>query len=438
MSVREGELRARILELTRELIRERFSSAAPFVPGETPIGYSGRVYDEEEVVRLVDSSLDFWLTLGPKGKAFESAVAAFLGMPHAVYVNSGSSANLLALSLLTSPKLEERLRPGDEVITVAASFPTTINPILQVGCVPVFLDVELDTGNVDARRLEEAVGTRTRAVLLAHALGNPFDVDTVLDVCSRRGLSLVEDNCDALGATYRGRKTGTFGLASTLSFFPAHQMTTGEGGMVLVKEARHRRIVESFRDWGRDCWCEAGHDNTCRKRFGWQLGTLPEGYDHKYTYSHVGYNLKPLELQAAIGLAQVEKLPSFVEARRSNHAALLDELRKWAHFVVLPRTTAESEPSWFGFLMVRRPDAPFTRSDLVSYLEAAGIQTRQLFCGNALRQPAYRDVPHRVVGSLDNTDRIMTDGVFLGVYPGIDDARLRHLTETLHAFFGRY
>lgn len=438
MSEREAELRERILELTRELVRERLGSAPPFVPGRTTIGYSGRVYDEEEVARLVDSSLDFWLTLGTKGKAFESAVAAFVGMPHAVYVNSGSSANLLALSLLTSPRLEEPLRPGDEVITVAASFPTTINPILQVGCVPVFLDVELDTGNVDARRLEEAIGPRTRAVILAHALGNPFDLETVLDVCARRGLFLVEDNCDALGATWRGQKTGTFGVASTLSFFPAHQMTTGEGGMVLVKEARHRRIVESFRDWGRDCWCEAGHDNTCRKRFGWQLGSLPEGYDHKYTYSHVGYNLKPLELQAAIGLAQIEKLPGFVAARRRNHAALRVALERWAHFVVLPRASTESEPSWFGFLMVRRPDAPFRRVDLVNWLEAAGIQTRQLFCGNALRQPAYRDIPHRVVGTLANTDRIMEDGLFLGVYPGIDEVRLRHVADTLHAFFGRF
>ncbi len=438
MTERETDLRARILELTRELIRERLASTPPFVPGETPAGYAGRVYDEEEVVRLVDSSLDFWLTLGPKGKAFEEAVAAYQGMPHAVYVNSGSSANLLALSLLTSPKLEEPLKPGDEVITVAAGFPTTINPILQVGCVPVFLDVEVDTGNVDTRRLEEAIGPRTRAVFLAHALGNPFDLDTVLDVCSRHRLLLLEDNCDALGATYRGRKTGSFGTVSTLSFFPAHHMTTGEGGMVLVKEGRHRKIVESFRDWGRDCWCEAGHDDTCRKRFGWQLGTLPAGYDHKYTYSHIGYNLKPLELQAAIGLAQIEKLPSFVEARRRNHALLLEQMERWRHFVVLHRPTPGADPSWFGFLLVRRPEAPFQRSDLVAWLEERRIQTRQLFCGNALRQPAYRDIPHRVVDTLANTDRIMTDGLFLGVYPGIDEPRLRHIVDTLHAFFRRF
>ncbi len=438
MTERENGLRARILELTRELIRERLASTLPFVPGETATGYAGRVYDEEEVVRLVDSSLDFWLTLGPKGKAFEEAVAAYQGMPHAVYVNSGSSANLLALSLLTSPKLEEPLKPGDEVITVAAGFPTTINPILQVGCVPVFLDVEVDTGNVDTRRLEEAIGPRTRAVFLAHALGNPFDLDTVLDVCSRHRLLLLEDNCDALGATYRGRKTGSFGTVSTLSFFPAHHMTTGEGGMVLVKEGRHRKIVESFRDWGRDCWCEAGHDDTCRKRFGWKLGSLPAGYDHKYTYSHIGYNLKPLELQAAIGLAQIEKLPSFVEARRRNHALLLEQMERWRHFVVLHRPTPGAEPSWFGFFLVRRPEAPFQRSDLVAWLEERRIQTRQLFCGNALRQPAYQGIPHRVVGELSATDRIMTDGLFLGVYPGIDEPRLRHMIDTLDAFFRRF
>lgn len=438
MTSREEELRDQILELTRELIEERFVNAEPFSPGESFVGYSGRVYDEAEVVRLVDSSLDFWLTLDKAGQQFERAVAHYVGVRHAVFVNSGSSANLAAFSSLTSKKLDRRIEPGDEVITVAAGFPTTVNPIIQHGCVPVFLDVDVETANVDVALLEEAVGPRTKAIFLAHSLGNPFDLDTVTKVCGEHQLYLIEDNCDALGAEYRGRKTGTFGDLATLSFYPAHQMTTGEGGMVLTNQPALKKIVESVRDWGRDCWCDAGKDNTCGKRFEWQLGTLPCGYDHKYIYSHIGYNLKPLDLQAAIGLAQIEKVPAFVAARRRNHETLRVALGPWEHYVTLHRPTEHAEASWFGFLMTVREDAPFSRADLAAHLEGERIQTRQLFCGNVLRQPAYADIAHRVVGTLANTDRIMNDGLFIGVHPGLDAARMDHMVASLDRFFARF
>ncbi|MCG6962511.1 MAG: lipopolysaccharide biosynthesis protein RfbH [Acidobacteria bacterium] len=430
------DLRAAILEQVRRYAREAFV-ASPFVPGVSPVPYAGRVFDGEEITALVDAALDFWLTTGRFASRFEREFAAFFGVDHAVLCNSGSSANLLAVSALTSPSLgERRLRPGDEVITVAAGFPTTLNPILQNSLVPVFVDVELGTYNVAADRLEEAVGSRTRAIVLAHTLGNPFDAEAVKAIAERLGLWLVEDNCDAVGSLYRGRLTGTFGDLASVSFYPAHHMTMGEGGCVLTSDARLKRLLESFRDWGRDCWCQPGHDNTCGKRFAWNLGDLPVGYDHKYVYSHVGYNLKLTDLQAAVGVAQLAKLPAFIAARRRNFAALYEALAPLAEFFILPEATPGSEPSWFGFPLTLRPEAPFCRSDLIAVLSRAGIATRLLFGGNLLRQPAYRDMPNRVVGNLANTDVIVERTFWLGVYPGLTDAMLEWVAGQIHEFVG--
>jgi CDP-6-deoxy-D-xylo-4-hexulose-3-dehydrase len=428
------ELHDRILELVREYYQARHQPGA-FVPGKSRVPYAGRVFDDEEMVAAVDAVLDFWLTLGPQGDAFERELANYVGTSHALVVNSGSSANLIAFAALTSPQLDHPLRPGDEVITVAAGFPTTVAPILQYGCVPVFLDVNLATANVLADRLEDAVTPKTRAVMIAHTLGNPYDLDAVQDVVRRHDLYFVEDNCDALGSSYRGRKTGTFGHLATQSFYPPHHLTMGEGGAVLTSNGRLKRIAESFRDWGRDCWCASGKDNTCGKRFGWQLGELPFGYDHKYVYSHLGYNLKPLDIQAAIGRQQLRKLDHFGAARRANHARLRSLLAPYEEFLVLPQATPHSDPSWFGLLLTVRDGAPFGRSELVQHLEGRNIQTRQLFGGNLLRQPAFQGVPHRVVGSLTNTDKIMNDGFFVGVYPGLTPAMLDYMTEAFADFF---
>jgi CDP-6-deoxy-D-xylo-4-hexulose-3-dehydrase len=428
------ELQARIRELVRQYYFARHQPGA-FLPGESKVPYAGRVFDERELVAAVDAVLDFWLTLGPQGEAFERELAAYVGTRHAVFVNSGSSANLVAFATLTSPQLDRPLRPGDEVLTVAAGFPTTVAPIVQHGCTPVFVDVEPETANARVDRLAEAVGPRTRAVMLAHTLGNPFDLDAVLDLVRRHDLYLIEDNCDALGALYRGRKTGTFGHLATQSFYPPHHLTTGEGGAVLTDSGRLKRIAESFRDWGRDCWCASGQDNTCGKRFGWQLGTLPCGYDHKYIYSHLGYNLKPLDLQAAIGRQQLGKLDGFVAARRANHARLRAALAPYEEFLLLPRPTPHSTPSWFGLLLTVRDGAPFTRAELVCYLEGRQVQTRQLFGGNLLRQPAFQTIAHRVVGDLTATDKIMNDAFFIGVYPGLTPAMLAYLEEVFADFF---
>ncbi len=425
------DLHAQILDLVRDYYHARHAGR----PGNGTVPYAGRVFDENEMVAAVDAVLDFWLTLGPQGDAFERELAAYVGAAHALLVNSGSSANLVAFATLTSPQLERPLQPGDEVITVAAGFPTTVAPIVQYGCVPVFVDVDANTANVLPDRLAAAVGPRTRAVMLAHTLGNPFDVDAVLDVVRRHDLYLIEDNCDALGSTYRGRKTGTFGTLATQSFYPPHHLTMGEGGAVLTGSGRLRRIAESFRDWGRDCWCASGKDNTCGKRFGWKLGQLPEGYDHKYVYSHLGYNLKPLDVQAAIGRQQLRKLDAFVAARRANHARLSAALAPYAEFLSVQQPTPHSEPSWFGLLLTVRPGAPFTRRDLVRHLESRAVQTRQLFGGNLLRQPAFQGVRHRVVGDLANTDRIMNDAFFVGVYPGLTPALLSQMEEAFADFF---
>ncbi len=428
------ETHQRILDLVREYYQARHASAG-FVPGRDKVPYAGRVFDADELTAAVGAVLDFWLTLGPEGEAFERELAAYVGVRHAVLVNSGSSANLVAFAGLTSPQVERPLRPGDEVITVAAGFPTTVAPVVQYGCIPVFVDVDPETANVRVDRLQDAVGPRTRAVMLAHTLGNPFDLDGVLDVVRRHDLYFIEDNCDALGARYRGRLTGTFGHLATQSFYPPHHLTMGEGGAVLTDSGRLKRVVESFRDWGRDCWCAAGRDNTCGQRFGWRLGSLPDGYDHKYIYSHLGYNLKPTDIQAAIGRQQLRKLDAFIAARRANHARLRAALEPYEEFLTLPRATPLSEPSWFGLLLRVRKQAPFSRRQLVDYLEARQIQTRQLFAGNLLRQPAFQNVPCRVVGGLETTDDIMRDAFFIGVYPGLRDAMLDYVVEVFADFF---
>ena len=427
-------LRQEILRLVRAYYAEAFPPRE-FVPGETPVPVSGRVFDADDLVHLVDASLDFWLTTGRYADQFEQEFARFMGVRHAILCNSGSSANLLALSALTSPKLgERRLKAGDEVITVAAAFPTTVNPIVQNRLVPVFVDVELGTYNIDVRYLEEAISPRTKAIMLAHTLGNPFNVDAVLEVAKHHDLRLIEDNCDAVGSTYRGQLTGTFGDLATVSFYPAHHITMGEGGCVLTNSPKLKTLVESFRDWGRDCWCDPGRENTCGKRFEWQLGELPYGYDHKYIYSHIGYNLKLTDMQAAVGVAQLKKLPQFIEARKHNWQLLYEGLKPLEEFLILPQPTPGSDPSWFGFAITVRPEAPFTRNDLVRYLENRKIATRLLFGGNLIRQPAYQDVPYRVVGKLKNTDFVMNHTFWVGVYPGLTEQMIAYIAETMTTF----
>ena len=420
------------------LMGDYFAAAFPareFSPGISAVPVSGRVFDADELRHLLDATLDFWLTAGRFAAEFEARFAEFFGVRSATLVNSGSSANLLALSCLTSEKLgDRRLQPGDELITVAAGFPTTINPAIQNGLVPVFVDVEVPTYNIDVTQLEAALSNRTRAVMIAHTLGNPFDVDSVVDFCRRHGLRLIEDCCDAIGATYRGEKVGTFGDLATTSFYPAHHITMGEGGCVLTNRPLLKTLLESFRDWGRDCWCEPGKDNTCGRRFDWQLGTLPHGYDHKYTYSHIGFNLKATDMQAAVGVAQLKKLPAFIEARRANFNRLYEGLRGLEEFLILPQATSGSEPSWFGFPISVRRGAPFTRDALVRHLEQRKIGTRLVFAGNLLRQPAYRNVPHRAIGDLANSDFVMQHSFWIGVYPGLTEAMLDYVLETFHDF----
>jgi CDP-4-dehydro-6-deoxyglucose reductase, E1 len=433
--VTAAALRAQILSLV-EQYHAAAASDRPFTAGESEVPVSGRVIDEADLVALVEASLDGWLTTGRFAARFADEFARFLGRRWTLLCNSGSSANLLAVSALTSPALgERRLREGDEVITVAAAFPTTVNPIVQQRLVPVFVDIELGTYNVDAAQLREAVGPRTRAIVLAHTLGNPFDVDAVRAVATRHDLWLIEDNCDALGSRYRGELTGTFGDLATHSFYPAHHITTGEGGAVVTDRPILKRIVESFRDWGRDCWCEPGCDDTCGKRFEWQIGTLPCGYDHKYTYAHLGYNLKLTDMQAAVGTSQLSKLPGFIEQRRRNWMVLRQELQQFEDVLVLPQATSNSDPSWFGFPISVRPEAPFSRKQLTGFLESRRIGTRLLFGGNLLRQPAYDGVVRRVAGCLERTDYVMERTFWIGVYPGLSTAALEHVVESFRIFF---
>jgi CDP-6-deoxy-D-xylo-4-hexulose-3-dehydrase len=432
MSKTPQQLRAEILDLVREYHAAAYP-ARTFNADATPVPVAGRVFDDDDMVHLVDSSLDFWLTTGRYAAQFEREFAEFWGVRNALLVNSGSSANLIALTCLTSPKLGgDALLPGDEVITVAAGFPTTVNPIIQNRLVPVFLDVTLPTYNVDVEQLEAALSPRTRAIMIAHTLGNPYDPARVAAFAKKHDLWLIEDCCDAAGSTYQGKQVGTFGDLATCSFYPAHHITMGEGGCVLTDRPNLKTLAESFRDWGRDCWCDPGKDNTCGKRFCWQLGGLPCGYDHKYTYSHIGYNLKVTDMQAAVGVAQLKKLPAFVEARRRNFRYLHDGLRDLQTEFILPEATPGSDPSWFGFPIAIRPGSKLTRNGVVQALERERIQTRLLFAGNLLRQPAYANIEHRVVGDLKNTDFIMNNVFWIGVYPGLDTARLDYVIDVFH------
>jgi CDP-6-deoxy-D-xylo-4-hexulose-3-dehydrase len=426
------DLRQQILELTRQYYQAKWPEKT-FQPDKDNVPVSGKVFDAEELANLVDASLDFWLTTGRYAEQFEQEFAQYMGSRFALLVNSGSSANLLAVTALTSPLLgERRLQPGDEVITVAAGFPTTVNPIIQNGLIPVFLDIDIPTYNIDVTHLEAAVSDRTKAIILAHTLGNPFNLDAVKEVAQKHNLWLIEDSCDAVGAEYRGEKVGTFGDLATVSFYPAHHITMGEGGCVLTSRPILKRIVESLRDWGRDCWCAPGVDNTCGKRFDWQLGDLPFGYDHKYTYSHLGYNLKLTDMQAAVGVAQLKKLPQFIEQRRENFAYLYNALQPVEKFLILPEPTPNSSPSWFGFPITVRESAPISRNELVKHLESHKIATRLLFGGNLLRQPAYKDVKYRVVGEINKTDQVMNQTFWIGVYPGLDKARLKHIVDCIN------
>lgn len=439
---REAALRARVLDAVRDYQREVYGGARPFQPGDR-IPYAGRVFDAAEMTALTDAALDFWLTAGRYSERFEREFASFLNVKYCALVNSGSSANLLAFMALTSPLLgERRIRRGDEVITVACGFPTTVAPIVQYGAVPVFVDIALPTYNMDCSMLETALSAKTKAVMLAHTLGNPFDLAAVKTFCDRHGLWLVEDNCDALGAKYCmdgvWRNTGTIGHIGTSSFYPAHHITMGEGGAVYTDDPLLQRILVSLRDWGRDCWCPPGRDDTCRHRFTQQFGELPLGYDHKYVYSHFGYNLKATDLQAAIGCAQLDKLPGFIAARQRNWQTLREGLRDLAEFFILPEVSANSEPSWFGFLLTVRPTAPFTRNEVVQYLEARGVQTRMLFAGNLVKHPCVATlqagVDYRVAGGLETTDAVLERSFWVGVYPGMDKAAIEYIMDSIRNY----
>ena len=437
MSERADELRRQILQLTAEYHAEAFP-AREFVPGVSGVQVSGKVIGADDIQAVVESALDGWFTTGRWAKRFERELARFFGVRSASLVNSGSSANLVALSALTSPKLGERaLRPGDEVITVAAGFPTTVNPILQNRLVPVFLDVTLPTYEIDVSRLDVAWSERTKAVMIAHTLGNVFNLGAVMEFCKRHGLWLIEDCCDAVGSTYKGQKVGTFGDIATVSFYPAHHITTGEGGAVLTDKPQLQVLIESFRDWGRDCWCEPGVDNTCGKRFEWQLGTLPCGYDHKYTYSHVGYNLKATDMQAALGVSQIAKLPEFIVRRKENFAYLREALRTLEDVLVLPVAGEHADPSWFGFPIAVREGAPFSRDEMTRHLDAKKIGTRLMFAGNLLRQPAYAGMECRVIGDLRKTDYVMERVFWLGVFPGLTPEMLDFIAATMTEFVTR-
>lgn len=426
--------RAALLAQVRAYAAKKLAPTS-FVPGQTPVPPSGKVLGPEELVNLVDASLDAWLTTGRFNDAFEKKLGSYLGIAHALTCNSGSSANLLALSALTSPLLGERaLKPGDEVITAAAGFPTTVNPILQNNLVPVFVDSHIPTYNPLPEAIEAAISTKTRAIMIAHTLGNPFAVEEIRAIADQHGLWLIEDCCDALGSTYRGKKVGTFGHLGTLSFYPAHHITMGEGGAVFTNDPLLKRIVESFRDWGRDCWCPPGCDNTCGKRFDWQLGNLPAGYDHKYTYSHLGYNLKITDMQAAIGLAQLDRIDDFVAARKRNFKELSGRLSEITDFLNLPVATPGSDPAWFGFPVTLSANAQFDRVTLLRYLDEHKIGTRLLFAGNLTRQPYMAGRHYRVAGTLENADRIMNDTFWLGIWPGLEAPQIEFLAEKLHKF----
>lgn len=442
----EEQLKQQAIEAAVKYYEVKHKREKCFIPGDR-ISYGGRVFDEKEIINLIDSSLDFWLTTGKYAEKFEKEFADFLGVKHCSLTNSGSSANLLAFMALTSHKLSDRrIKKGDEVITVAAAFPTTVAPIIQYGAIPVFVDVTLPTYNIDVKKLEAALSEKTKAVMIAHTLGNPFDLQSVKDFCDKHNLWLIEDNCDALGTKYfyngEWKYSGTIGHIGTSSFYPPHHMTMGEGGAVYTNDTQLKRIVESFRDWGRDCWCPSGKDDTCKHRFTQQFGELPLGYDHKYVYSHLGYNLKLTDMQAAIGCAQMEKMPAFIEARRENWQMLHDGLIDLQELLLLPEPTKNSQPSWFGFLITVKEDVDFTRDELVTYLEGKGIQTRMLFAGNLLKHPCFDEMRatgegYRVVGSLTNTDVIMNRTFWIGVYPGMNGDMVQYMISEIRMFLKR-
>jgi CDP-4-dehydro-6-deoxyglucose reductase, E1 len=429
----EQEIRSDIFDRVKQLYG--LENHDSFIPGTSYIPYAGRIYDEKELISLIDASLDFWLTTGRYAAQFEKDLAAFLGVRYCLLTNSGSSANLLAVCALTSPRLGEmRLKAGDEVITTACGFPSTLNPIIQNNLVPVFIDVDLGTYNIQAEKIEAAISEKTKAIMIPHTLGNPADLNTIIKMVKKYNLWFIEDNCDALGSRYQGKFTGTFSHISTCSFYPAHHITMGEGGAVLTNNQLLKRIIASFRDWGRDCWCTPGCDNSCGKRFDWQLGDLPHGYDHKYIYSHIGYNLKATDMQAAVGVEQLKKLPGFIERRKENFNILYDGLTKYEDYFILPRTIPHSDPSWFGFPILIRENAAFSRYEIIKHLEENKIATRMLFGGNLLKQPAYSDMKFRAIGSLENTDIVMNNLFWLGVYPGLSRAMLDYVLSTLGAF----
>ena len=429
-------IKLEILKLVEEFARLKYE-VKPFEPGISIIPPSGKVLDEAELKNMVEASLDGWLTTGRFNEAFEKRLANYLGVKYLITTNSGSSANLLAFSALTSKKLKDRaIKPGDEVIGVAAGFPTTVNPILQFGAIPVFVDIEVATHNIDVTKIEAAISPKTKAIMLAHSLGNPFNLKVVLEICKKYNLWLIEDNCDALGSEYGGQLTGTFGDIGTLSFYPAHHITMGEGGAVFTNNLELKMIIESFRDWGRDCYCQPGKDNTCGKRFCWKLGDLPEGYDHKYTYAHLGYNLKITDMQASCGLAQLDKLDGFIAARKKNFKYLYERLQSCNDFLILPEATPNSDPSWFGFLMTIKSEANIRRVDLLSYLDQEKIGTRLLFAGNLVRQPYMKALNYRVSQDLLNTDKVMNNSFWIGVYPGLSEEMLDFTVSKIETFLG--
>jgi CDP-6-deoxy-D-xylo-4-hexulose-3-dehydrase len=416
-----------------DVIKEKISKE--IIPGKDYIPVTGKVIDSDDLLHGVDATLDGWLTTGRYAKQFESELAQYIGCKKSILVNSGSSANLTAFYSLTSPSLGKRaIQKGDEVITVAAGFPTTINPLIQFGCVPVFVDIDIPTYNINVNEIEAAISPKTKAIMIAHALGNPFNLKVVKEIAEKYKLWLIEDDCDSLGATYEGKKTGSFGDLATLSFYPAHHITMGEGGAVLINNRRLQMPALSFRDWGRDCYCETGCDNTCNKRFDWKLGDLPEGYDHKYIYSHIGFNLKVTDMQAAIGLSQLSKVDQFVAKRRENHKILYDLMKPLEEFFILPEKTPNSDPSWFGFMLTVRDPKRIDRNKLVRYLEEQKIGTRLFFGGNMIKQPAYKNIEKRIVGSLENSDKAMNDSFWIGVWPGLSKIHLNYISERLNSY----
>lgn len=427
----------------QRVIEDEYKTRFPakkFIPGQSPVPVSGKVFDEKEFIKMTEAVLEGWWTEGRMNKEFEEKLARYIGVKFCSTVNSGSSANLLALMALTSHLLgEKRIKPGDEVITLAAGFPTTINPIIQAGCVPVFVDIELETLSIDIAELKKAVSKKTKAIMIAHTLGNPFDISEVKKICKKHKLWLIEDNCDGLGSTYKGKITGSFGDISTLSFYPAHHITTAEGGAVLTENPVLHKAVRSIRDWGRDCWCPTGHDDTCKNRFNWQLGKLPKGYDHKYIYSHIGYNLKMTEIQAALGLAQFRKLEGFIRKRKENYKNLKEGLIKFCEYFDVVEPTKNSDPSWFGLLITLKSDK-FSREDLLKFLNGKKIGTRLLFAGNIIKQPCFLDykIKHRISGSLENTDYIMSNTFWIGVCPGINKEMIKYVIKSFDEFINRY